>query len=32
MRCTITVNATRVAYFEYFRNSRVIYDILREVL
>lgn len=32
MRYTITVNATRVAYFEYFRNSRAIYDILREVL
>jgi hypothetical protein len=32
MRYTITVNNTRVAYFENFRNSRVIYDILREVL
>lgn len=32
MRYTITVNATRVAYFECFRNSRVIYDILREAL
>lgn len=27
---TITVNNRRVAYFEGFRNSRVIYDIVRE--
>ena len=30
MRYTITVNNTRVAYFENFRNSRGICDILRE--
>lgn len=30
MRCTITMNNKRVAYFESFRNSRGIYDILRE--
>lgn len=30
MRYTITVNNKRVAYFEDFRNSRGIYDIVRE--
>ena len=30
MRYTITVNNKRVAYFEGFRNSRGIYDIVRE--
>lgn len=32
MRCTISVNNRRVAYFEFFRNSRTVYDIVREVL